>query len=264
MVFCSSCGKENPEGAKFCNGCGFQIEETTVKEQVTVAKTSPQIYASPGYPQQTANAQWPMQRSPQQDPHVPQPNEPRNATESNAATIRCTRCGATNAFDAKLCEKCGWIIIHYLPDTHQSPPQQTYGPQSSSTFPPGTPFWAKGAGIILVFLMIGSALVLLIGGFAYTTGLKLLGFFDYVIFGGIFLITYGIYKFADRLPRSVRKSIKSNFKDFKFSENITSPNMQNPQNRPPQTAIGFQYCSACGAALEQGAIFCGSCGSANR
>lgn len=34
-MVCKSCGKENPEGTKFCTGCGAPIEEPSSVEQAT-------------------------------------------------------------------------------------------------------------------------------------------------------------------------------------------------------------------------------------
>lgn len=52
MVFCSNCGKENPEDARFCDGCGYQIANVSAQEGAVQGQTSNQSYVRSDYSQQ--------------------------------------------------------------------------------------------------------------------------------------------------------------------------------------------------------------------
>lgn len=234
MIYCSNCGRENPEDARFCDGCGYQIHENLLQEGTTHPKSSAQPSVSSSLPQQTMNAQ-------SQQPSQPILNQYGSAT--NAGTVYCTECGAINTDKAGICTKCG----NSLSVEYQSTiPKSTKEP----VFAPGTPLWGKILSIIIVILMFGSGGILLLNGAFYGTGSPgFLTFFDDIFFGAIFLVTFAIYKFADRLPRSVRKKIRKDLQGVRLD-----------QIQYRKIPAASQFCSACGAPRVDG-LFCESCGA---
>jgi len=254
---CINCGTENPDEMRFCNECGFPIEDTSAHAGVALSQPPAPTTASSGYAQQAARDQWPVPGSSQYESQVRHQTESQNAYGSSAAVVYCTGCGATNPADHGLCEKCGAPL--------STSPQQI--PQGAASYASSTldaPMWAKGLGTIWILLMLGSGLMLIIDGIAYgTTGGGILGLTGIVIFGTIFLVTFGAYKLVGRLPRSTRKAIRKAMKNVRFDQNYTQSTVQNSPYGPQQMVTGPLSCSACGHTLEQGTVFCTNCGNPN-
>jgi pSer/pThr/pTyr-binding forkhead associated (FHA) protein len=88
MIVCHVCGTENPDGAKFCEGCGVELGATPVASSVpapaaTPAPTMPPVEPTPAFTSNTPVEQPPLEGGPVEV-------EPLEAAPIDAAPIDAT------------------------------------------------------------------------------------------------------------------------------------------------------------------------------
>ncbi len=99
-MFCHNCGKELPEGARFCVHCGTSVMAAPVPEAAPVKALAPEAVPAAAPISSSAPAA-PVSAS--------APAAPAQGFEKVAVRYRCDKCGET--FDGKdsdaTCPKCG-------------------------------------------------------------------------------------------------------------------------------------------------------------
>jgi TM2 domain-containing membrane protein YozV len=74
-MFCSNCGKQNPDNAKFCDSCGQPVASTAAPQYAPPPQQQytppPQPQYAPPQPPQYAPPQQPVYQQPQQSPFAP-------------------------------------------------------------------------------------------------------------------------------------------------------------------------------------------------
>jgi TM2 domain-containing membrane protein YozV len=82
-MFCSNCGKQNPDNAKFCDGCGQPVASTAAPQYAPPRQQQytppPQPQYAPPPPPQYAPPQPPVYPQPQQSPFAPNAAPPYTA-----------------------------------------------------------------------------------------------------------------------------------------------------------------------------------------
>jgi pSer/pThr/pTyr-binding forkhead associated (FHA) protein len=92
-VNCSRCGRENPDGLKFCQDCGNRLN-----------------VPAPGAPAPPTAAQ-PLAATAMVEPPrvevIPRPAAPAVSFSGSAPDKRCVRCGTSNPHNGRFCANCG-------------------------------------------------------------------------------------------------------------------------------------------------------------
>ena len=89
---CSRCGRENPDGLKFCQDCGNRLN-------APAPATAPAPAAAPNHAA-TALVEAPRVEV------IPRPGAPAQGFAA-AAEKRCVRCGTSNPHNGRFCANCG-------------------------------------------------------------------------------------------------------------------------------------------------------------
>ncbi|MDF3068345.1 MAG: Proline-rich protein [Polyangiaceae bacterium] len=103
---CSRCGRENPDGLKFCQDCGNRLNAPAP------AAASP-VVAPPAAPAPAAPVVVPPVQVLQRAESVPRPSAPAFQFNSPApaptaaSEKRCLRCGTSNPHQGRFCANCG-------------------------------------------------------------------------------------------------------------------------------------------------------------
>jgi TM2 domain-containing membrane protein YozV len=108
-MFCSNCGKQNPDNAKFCDGCGQPVASTAAPQYAPPRQQQytppPQPQYAPPPPPQYAPPQPPVYPQPQQSPFAPNAAPPYTAAEAGVSPKSRTTAGL-------LCFFLGWAGAH--------------------------------------------------------------------------------------------------------------------------------------------------------
>lgn len=104
-MYCTNCGKEIPEGAKFCSGCGAPLVGATPAAQPTPAPQEPGATSpAPATPPAPTYA---YAQTPDQSVNIVNYGYPQPAVSSNDRTMRMV----AFIFSIVSCVALGWMII---------------------------------------------------------------------------------------------------------------------------------------------------------